>query len=163
MPGDVVKIDVTPILDGFVADTAATVVVGDDRNKSCLAACVDRALDAGVAAARVRARTRDIGRAIARVVQGQGFRVLREVGGHGVGRTMHEPPHVPNWDDPRGGDVLDEGLVLAIEPIISVGDDWLLEADDGWTLKTVSGSLAAHAEHTVVVTAGGPLVLTASG
>lgn len=159
-PGDLVKIDVTPILDGYVADCATTVVVGGTNHR--LADCATRALRDGIAAARANARTRDIGRAIERVVKRDGFKVLPEVGGHGVGHTMHEAPHVPNWDDPRATDALHDGLVLAIEPIIAVSDAWLVEDDDGWTLRTAHGSLAAHVEHTVVVTDGEPIVLTAA-
>ncbi|MGH9200610.1 MAG: type I methionyl aminopeptidase [Vicinamibacterales bacterium] len=162
MPGDVIKIDVTPILDGFVADTARTIVIGDDATSHRLVASAERALDAGIAAARPRRRTRDIGRAIDRIARQSGFKVLREVGGHGLGHGMHEAPHVPNWDDPRGRDVLHEGLVLAVEPIISVSDEWLTEGDDGWLLKTIGGSFAAHVEHTIVVGDGDPIVLTAA-
>jgi methionyl aminopeptidase len=106
--------------------------------------------------------TRDVGRAVAREVASRGFRVLREVGGHGVGRKIHEEPHIPNWDDPSARSVLHEGLVVAIEPIISVGAERLVADRDGWTLRTSDGSLAAHAEHTVVVTSGTPVVLTAA-
>ena len=161
VPGDVVKIDATPLLDGFVADAAITVVVGGNALGERLAESAEVALGDGAAVARPGNRTRDIGRAIARVVKRSGFMVLREVGGHGVGRTMHEPPRVPNWDDPRGREVLHEGLVLAIEPIVAAADEWLVEAADGWALKTAGGSIAAHAEHTVVVAREGPLVLTA--
>ncbi len=162
LPGDVVKIDATPLLDGYVADAAITVVVEGDRTARRLADCAERALAVGIAAARVGHRTRDIGRAIEREVKHAGFKVLREVGGHGVGRAMHEAPHVPNWSDARACDALHEGLVLAIEPIISVADQWLIESADHWTLKTAGGSVAAHAEHTVVVTDHEPLVLTAT-
>jgi methionyl aminopeptidase len=158
-PGDLVKIDATPLLDGFVADAAITVVVGTNHP---LADCAARALHAGIDAARTGKTTRDIGRAIEGVVKRSGYKVLPEVGGHGVGHTMHEAPHVPNWDDPRARDVLHEGLVLAIEPIIAADDAWLVEDADGWTLRTYGGSLAAHAEHTVVVTDGEPIVLTAA-
>lgn len=159
LPGDIVKIDATPLLDNYVADAAITVVVGTNHR---LADCATRALDAGVGAARKDNTTRHIGRAIEREVRRAGFSVLREVGGHGVGHTMHEAPHVPNWNDPHARDVLHEGLVLAIEPIIAVADEWLVEDADGWTLRTRGGSLAAHAEHTIVVTADEPIVLTAA-
>ena len=163
MPGDVLKIDATPLVDNYVADAAITLVVGEGNGtKHRLADSARRALDAGIAAARAKQETRDIGRAIELYVKRDGFKVLREVGGHGVGHSMHETPHVPNWDDPVARDVLHEGLVVAIEPIIAVDDEWLVEGADGWTLRTRNGSLAAHAEHTVVVTAGEPIVLTAA-
>ncbi len=161
--GDVVKIDVTPLVDGYVADTAATFVVGGgEATNHRLASTASSALTAGIAAAQSGRRTRDIGRAIEREVKRGGFRILKEVGGHGVGHTMHEAPHVPNHDDPRATDTLHEGLVIAIEPIIAVSDEWLYTAADGWALKTQGGSVAAHAEHTVVVTGGEPIVLTAA-
>jgi methionyl aminopeptidase len=164
MRGDVVKLDATPMLDGFVVDAAVTVVVGEasDRNSIALKVCAERALAKAIKTAAAGRTTRDVGRAVTREVASRGFRVLREVGGHGVGRRIHEEPHIPNWDDPSARSVLHEGLVVAIEPIISVGAERLVADRDGWTLRTSDGSLAAHVEHTVVVTSGAPLVLTAA-
>lgn len=160
--GDVVKLDATPVLDGYVADSAVTVVVDGGDTAIRLRDAAERALDKAIRKATAGRKAREIGRVVEREVRSRGFRVLREVGGHGLGRHIHEDPHMPNWDDPRSRDVLHEGLVIAIEPIISVGSERLITESDGWTLRTADGSLAAHAEHTVVVTRGAPVVLTAA-
>jgi methionyl aminopeptidase len=160
--GDVVKLDATPVLDGYVADTAVTVVVEGDDTAQRLRDAAERALERAIRRTRAGRKARDVGRVVEREVRSRGFRVLREVGGHGLGRHIHEEPHMPNWDDPRSRDVLHEGLVIAIEPIIATGSERLITDADGWTLRTSDGSLAAHAEHTVVVTRGAPFVLTAA-
>ena len=162
--GDLVKLDATPLVEGFVVDAAVTVVAGrtSDPTGIAMKTCAERALAKATRSATAGRTTRDIGRVVQREVQTRGFSVLREVAGHGVGRTIHEGPHVPNWVDPSARSVLHEGLVIAIEPIISAGSKRLVTDHDGWTLRTSDGSLAAHAEHTVVITADGPLILTAA-
>jgi methionyl aminopeptidase len=107
-------------------------------------------------------RVNEIGRAVEREVRRHGFFVIAELTGHGVGRTIHEPPAVPNRFDPRQTDLHTEGLVLTIEPMVSVGSTRYVEASDGWTLRTLDGSLAAHHEHTIVITREAPVVLTSA-
>jgi methionyl aminopeptidase len=161
-PGDVVKLDVTAQLDGYVADAAVTVVVPPatplaGRLAACASAALDRALDQARAGRPVAA----IGRAVEREVGRRGFRVLAELCGHGTGRAIWERPTVPNVFVPSG-ERLREGLVLAVEPIIAAADDRVVGTGDGWTLRTRGGSLAAHVEHTIVIRRGRPLVLTAA-
>jgi methionyl aminopeptidase len=106
--------------------------------------------------------TADIGRAVEREVRRRGFQVIRELGGHGVGRTIHEPPSVPNYADPQARALLTEGLVITIEPIIAATTSHVSLDNDGWTVRTSDGSLSAHYEHAVVITKGAPLLLTAA-
>jgi methionyl aminopeptidase len=108
------------------------------------------------------AEVREIGAAVERLVEARGFSVLRDLQGHGVGRAIHEPPDVPSWDAPWAGERLTEGLVITIEPIIGAGGREVVEGADGWTLRTRDGARSAHAEHTIVITRGQPLVLTAA-
>jgi methionyl aminopeptidase len=159
--GDVVKLDVTVELDGYMADAARTVVVGDAAPEARrLADCAERAFTAALDVATAGRKVREIGRVIERTVRAEGFTVIRALAGHGIGRTIHEPPSVPNHFDPWQQDVLTEGLVLTIEPIICAGRDGVTEDDDGWTVRTRDGSLAAHHEHTLIVTTGRPEILT---
>lgn len=159
--GDVVKLDVTADRAGYVADAARTVVVGNVPGLGQrLAACARAAFDRALLVARVGNRTRDIGRAVEREVRRHGFAVLPELAGHGVGRGIHEPPCVPNYDEPRARALLTPGLVLTIEPIIAVRPSKLYHARDGWTIGTGNGCLTAHHEETLVITEEGPLVLT---
>ena len=162
--GDLVKVDVTAELDGYVADACASIPVGAvDRGTERLRAAAEAALRRGMAAATAGARLRDVGAAVERVVEARGFSVLRDLQGHGVGRAIHEPPEVPSWDAPWANERLTEGLVLTIEPIIGAGSREVVEdAGDGWTIRTRDGARSAHAEHTIVITSGEPLVLTAS-
>jgi methionyl aminopeptidase len=161
--GDLVKLDVTVEVDGYVADAARTVVVGrGSETARRLAACARSAFDAALAVARAGTRVNAIGRAVEREVRRHGFSVVRGLCGHGVGRTIHEAPSVPNEYDPWQQDVLTDGLVLTIEPMISAGSADPVEDRDGWTIRTRDGSLAAHHEHTIVITGGEPLVLTAA-
>jgi methionyl aminopeptidase len=160
--GDLVTFDVTPILDGFCADAAVCVPVGTPgpaarRLLRAAQACLRAAVGAAVAGAPLHA----IGRATERAALEHGSTLYPELHGHGVGRTMHEPPAVPNVFVAGLRRPLDAGLVLAIEPMLGLGGSKLVTRDDGWTVATADGSLAAHVEHTVVVAAGGPLVLTA--
>jgi methionyl aminopeptidase len=160
-PGDLVKIDVTAELAGYVADAAVSVVLPPAPQPALrLAAAARGALAHALHAARAGRPLAGIGRAVEAEVRRRGFHVLGELGGHGTGRTMWEAPSVPNVDAPSRI-TLHDGLVLAIEPIIAARRDRVVEARDGWTLRTRTGSLAAHVEHTVVVRHGRPLVVTA--
>ena len=161
--GDLVKLDVTVEKNGYVADAARTVVVeGAPDTARRLAACAHAALTAALAVARAGVRVNEIGRAISREVHRQGFSVVRGLTGHGVGRTIHEEPSVPNDYDPTQTDVLTEDLVLTIEPMISAGSRHHRQGRDGWTIRTRDGSLAAHVEHTLVITKQEPIILTAA-
>jgi methionyl aminopeptidase len=160
--GDVVKLDVTVEKDGYMADTACTVVVGETGGRAVrLAAAARAAFAAGVRQARPGAPVARIGRAVEEESRRRGFAVIRELSGHGIGRTIHEPPRVPNYDDPRVRQRLEEGAVITIEPLLSTGSGEVYTAADGWTVRTADRALSAHHEHTVVVTRGGPLLLTA--
>ena len=161
--GDPVKLDVTVEKDGFMADAARTTVVGEGsevarRLRSAAEASFLKALDA----ARAGNRVSEIGRAVEAEVRRRGFSVVAGLGGHGIGRTIHEKPSVPNCYDRRQRDRLTEGLVLTIEPIISAGSDRTREDGDGWTIRTADGSLSAHHEDTVVITRDRPIILTAA-
>jgi len=161
--GDIVKLDVTAELDGYVADAARTVVVPPAPPVAvALQRCASDAFDAALSEARAGRKVNAIGRAVDATVSRAGFHVVRGLDGHGVGRTIHEPPTVPNWFDPLQRDMLSDGLVLTIEPIITAGAAGVETANDGWTVRTRDGSLAAHHEHTVVITRGEPVVLTAA-
>ena len=161
--GDLLKLDVTVECDGYVADAARTVVVGsgsDAANR--MITCVRAAFRAGAAVASDGVRVNEIGRAVDAEARRHGFRVVRGLSGHGVGRTIHEAPPVPNEYDPTQTDVLREGLVLTIEPMITNGSIQPLEDANGWTIRTRDGSLSAHYEHTIIITRGTPLILTAA-
>jgi methionyl aminopeptidase len=159
--GDIVKLDVTVEKDGYVADAARSVIVAPaSETAHRLVACAVAAFQAALAVARAGARVNEIGRAVERVVRRRGFSVVEGLSGHGVGRTIHEEPSVPNRYDPWQSDVLTEGLVLTIEPMISIGSARVVEDADGWTLRTADGGLSAHHEHTLVITRGEPIVLT---
>jgi methionyl aminopeptidase len=162
-PGDVVKLDVTLELDGYMADSAVTVVVPPvTQEAQRLQRAARVAFNQGLAAARAGRQLRDVGRAIEAVARREGLTVLRELTGHGIGRRIHERPSVPNWADPEARDVLREGLVLALEPMLSAAPARVVEEADGWTLRTHNRALAAHHEHTIVIRRGAPLVLTAA-
>ncbi len=161
-PGDIVKLDVVAEKDGYVADAAITVPVGPVSSENeRLSACVSAAFAAAMEVARAGNRVADIGRAIEREVRRRGFWVLRELAGHGTGRRIHEAPTVPNYGT-AGSPVLTEGLVIAVEPIISTRKTHIVEDPDGWTLRTADRSIAAHHEHTIVITRGLPVLLTAA-
>jgi methionyl aminopeptidase len=160
--GDLVKLDVTAELDGFYADACVSVPVGRARPRTgALAATARRALAEGLRAARAGAPLNGIGAAVEREVVARGHAVCWELNGHGIGRRIHEPPQVPNRYVPQLSHPLTEGLVITVEPIVSAGSGEVLEAADGWTVRTADGALSAHAEHTIVVRRGEPLVLTA--
>jgi methionyl aminopeptidase len=161
--GDLVSIDCGAHLDGWCGDAAISFTVGRPRPQdTALVEATRRALDAGIAAACAGSRLGDVCHAIGQGARRAGYGLLADHGGHGVGRAMHEPPHVPNEGRPGRGPRLVAGMVLAIEPmLISGGRDTYVVDADGWTLRTADGSRAAHFEHTVAITDDGPLVLTA--
>jgi methionyl aminopeptidase len=160
--GDILSVDVGVTLDGFVADSAWTFPVGSiaPETQRLLDVC-KAALAAGIAEARPENSIGDISRAVQTVTEEAGFSVIRSLVGHGVGRSMHEDPQVPNFVSSHTGPVLKEGMTIAIEPMITAGSADVYIHDDDWSISTVDGSLAAHFEHTVAVTAEGPRVLTA--
>jgi methionyl aminopeptidase len=161
-PGDLLKLDVTIEKDGFMADAAETVPVGEVTPEAQrLIACARRAFEKAMLVARAGFRVSEIGRAVEREVRREGFSVIRELGGHGIGRTIHEQPRIPNYPDPEARELLTEGLVIAVEPIIAAGSGRTILAEDGWTMKTADRRPAAHYEHTIVVTKGAPILLTA--
>src|SRR3990172_1503832 len=161
--GDVVSIDLGCVHKGFVADSAVTAGVGNVSAEARRLIEVTReALNRGIGAARAGARLGQIGAAIQTYVEGEGFSVVREYVGHGVGRQMHEDPQVPNYvvGDPQTGPVLKEGMVIAIEPMVNAGDLRTKRDPDNWTVRTLDGSLSAHFEHTLAVRDGEAEVLT---
>ena len=159
--GDIVSVDVGVVYKGFVGDTARTVAVGGcSVAAQRLMDVTERALYEGIAAARAGNRVTDISRAVQIYVEGNGFSVVREFVGHGVGRSMHEEPQVPNFVDPRSNQKLRAGMTLAIEPMVNAGQAAVKILKDGWTVVTQDGSLSAHFEHTVLVTEGEPEILT---
>jgi methionyl aminopeptidase len=161
--GDLVSLDVTVEKGGYVADAARSVVVGRaGETARRLVACAEAAFEAALRVACAGNRVNEIGRAVEREVRRHGFTVISGLSGHGVGRTIHEAPNVPNVYDRWQRDVLTDGLVLTIEPMISAGSAHAIQDNDGWTLRTADGSLAAHHEHTLVITNGRPVILTAA-
>lgn len=161
--GDVVSVDCGAILEGWHGDAAVTVPVGEVSPEATelLEAC-EGALWAGVGAMRTGGRLRDIGTAVEQhVLSSGGYSVIEEYGGHGIGTEMHQDPHVLNYRTRARGPRLVPGLVLAIEPMITMGGRETVLLDDGWTVRTADGSRSAHFEHTVALTADGPWVLTA--
>jgi len=161
--GDLVKLDLVAEKDGFFADAAVTVLAGEgNAAAAALLHCAENAFRRALGAARAGNRVSEIGRAVEAETRRSGFRVLRELCGHGVGRTIHEPPQVPNFCDPRQRDRLTEGLVITIEPIVATGSGRAVLDADGWTVRTADGSLSAHYEHTLVITKREPILLTAA-
>jgi methionyl aminopeptidase len=160
--GDLVSLDVTIEKDGFIADAARSVIVGaGSKTARALVAAAESSLRAALQVARAGNRVNEIGRAVQSEVRRRGFSVVRGLCGHGVGRTIHEEPQVPNIYDGTLRAVLTDGLVLTIEPMITAGSSYPVQSPDGWTIKTRDGSLAAHCEHTLVITKGQPLILAA--
>jgi methionyl aminopeptidase len=162
--GDLISIDLGVTLNGLVADSAVTLGVGeiDPEAQRLLDVCQD-ALAAGIEQARPGNHLSDISHAVQAVVEGAGFSVVRSLVGHGVGRSYHEDPQVPNFGAPGRGPLLQEGMTLAIEPMITAGSPDVYVHDDDWSISSVDASLAAHFEHTVAITADGPRVLTKAG
>jgi methionyl aminopeptidase len=162
--GDLVSVDCGAFVDGWCGDAAISFTVGTANPvDTALIAATDAALARGIAAARPGNTLGDVGAAIGRPVRDAGYGLLAGFGGHGVGRAMHEDPPVPNEGRPGRGFRLRPGVVIAIEPMLILGgtDDYVTDPD-GWTLRTASGRRAAHSEHTIAITADGPLVLTAA-
>ena len=160
--GDLVKLDVTAEKDGYMADAAITVPVGKVSEQAAdLIACAERAFHKAMLVARAGFRVFEIGKMVEREVRKAGFSVIRELGGHGIGRTIHEAPRIPNYGDPRARQIMNQGLVITVEPIIASGSGRVYTDKDGWTVRTGDHTLSAHFEHTLVVTSGAPILLTA--
>jgi methionyl aminopeptidase len=162
--GDLISVDLGVTLDGLVADSAVTLPVGEISAvaQRLLAVCQD-ALAAGIEQAQVGNHLSDISHAVQVVVEEAGFAVVRSLVGHGVGRSYHEDPQIPNFGPPGRGPVLQEGMTLAIEPMITAGRPEVYVHDDDWSISSIDESLAAHFEHTVAVTTEGPRILTKAG
>ncbi|MCC6235590.1 MAG: type I methionyl aminopeptidase [Verrucomicrobiales bacterium] len=165
MFGDIVSLDVGVVHRGFVGDTAATFAVGGiDPSVQRLLEVTQRALEAGIAQARNGLHVEDISRAVQSLVEGEGFSVVREFVGHGVGRSVHEEPQVPNFVERAGkSPKLRSGMTIAIEPMVNAGRREVRVLNDGWTVVTSDGKLSAHFEHTVLITDGMPEILTCRG
>lgn len=160
--GDIVGIDVGAIVDGWHADAAVTVPVGRvSAQARRLIAVTEEALGRAIAAARVGARLGDVGAAVQQYAESNGYSIVRNYVGHGIGRYMHEPPQVPNYGSAGQGRAISEGLCIAIEPMINAGGPETRLLEDGWTVVTADGSLSAHFEHTIACLASGTVVLTA--
>lgn len=159
--GDLLSVDVGVTLEGFVADSAYTFAVGEiPADVQRLLEVCRASLAAGIEQARAGKRIGDISAAIQRTTEEAGFSIVRSLVGHGIGRTMHEEPQIPNFGFPGRGAQLSAGMTLAIEPMITAGDASVFVEDDRWSVSTVDGSLSAHFEHTVAVTENGPRILT---
>jgi methionyl aminopeptidase len=162
-PGDIVKIDLTADRDGYVADATRMVLVPPVSTVAAqLLECAKAAFDHALRTARAGNPIRQIGRAIEHEARNYGFSVVHELAGHGVGRTIHEDPVIPNFDDPVCVGVLTEGLVITIEPMIIAGGRRIRQGQDKWTVLTADGSLSAHFEQTIMITADEPIILTAA-
>jgi methionyl aminopeptidase len=160
--GDLVSLDFAAAVDGWVADSAVSVIVGRKRPEDVrLIDVTTRALEAGIAAARAGSKVGDISAAISAVATAAGYSINTDFGGHGVGRTMHGDPHVPNDGRAGRGFPLRPGLVIAIEPWFLQTTDEIVTDKDGWTLRSADGSRGAHMEHTIAITEDGPVILTA--
>ena len=161
--GDIISLDVGVIYNGFIGDTARTVPVGGcSVEAQRLMDVTERALYEGISQAVPGKRVSDISRAIQKYVEGNGFSVVREFVGHGVGRSMHEEPQVPNFVDGKSSPRLRPGMTLAIEPMVNAGAPDVKVLNDGWTVVTKDGQLSAHFEHTVLITESEPEILTCS-
>jgi len=159
--GDIISVDVGAIVDGYYGDNARTFPVGAISDEATrLLASTKASLDAGIQQARSGNHLFDIGAAVQAVAEGAGFSVVREYVGHGIGRQMHEDPNVPNYGIAGKGPRLEVGMVLAIEPMVNAGSASVDALPDGWTVVTRDGRLSAHFEHTVAITADGPVLLT---
>jgi methionyl aminopeptidase len=159
--GDIVGLDLGCIVEGYYADRAFTLPVGDIPPRvQALLDVTRRSLELAVEQCHAGGRLSDISHAVQRHVEGEGFAVVRAFVGHGIGRALHEDPQIPNFGDPGRGPVLRPGMVLAVEPMVTMGSWEVKILDDGWTAVTRDGSLAAHFEHTIAITEGDPEVLT---
>ncbi|MEM1203179.1 MAG: type I methionyl aminopeptidase [Acidobacteriota bacterium] len=161
--GDLVKLDVTAEKGGYLADAAITVPVPPvDPEHLRLAACAEHAFRRAMGVARAGQAIRRIGRAVEQEVRRSGFSVIKELSGHGIGRAIHEPPSVPNYHARHLRQKLHPGLVITVEPTVSMGSGKIVEDRDGWTIRTADGAMASHHEHTLVITRGAPILLTAA-
>jgi methionyl aminopeptidase len=159
--GDIVSVDFGVVVDGYYGDAAITVPVGAiDAKAARLLKATEASLRAGIAAVRPGATLGDVGAAVQSVVEGEGFSVVRDFVGHGIGVHMHEDPQVPNFGEAGQGMKLKAGMVIAIEPMVNAGKPDVKVLDDGWTAVSTDGSMSAHFEHTVAVTADGARILT---
>jgi methionyl aminopeptidase len=161
LAGDIISVDIGAIVEGYYGDAAFTWPVGEVTPEvTGLLEVTRRSLEAGIARCMPGMRLYDISAAVQRVAEGAGFSVVREYVGHGIGRSMHEEPQVPNYGTAGRGPTLQAGMVLAIEPMVNLGGPGVVQSDDGWTVSTADGSPSAHFEHTVAITEDGPVVLT---
>ena len=159
--GDIVSLDMGVVLDGYYGDSAVTVGVGEISEAAAVLMRVTReALDRAIECARIGGRVSDLGHAVQHHVESHGFSVVREFVGHGIGTSLHEEPQIPNYGEPGRGPRLEEGMVIAIEPMVNAGKPAVRVLDDGWTAVTTDGSLSAHFEHSVAVLKGGPVILS---
>lgn len=159
--GDIISIDIGVVKDGWVADAARTFGVGEiSPEASKLLAVTEASLFAAVEQCRVGNRLGDVSHAVQQTVESEGLSIVKSLVGHGVGRNMHEEPQVPNYGAPGKGPHLEEGMVLAVEPMVNVGRHMVRMGDDGWAIYSQDGSLAAHFEFTIAITAAGPRILT---
>jgi methionyl aminopeptidase len=163
--GDILSLDFGAIWEGFHADSALTVFVGDPPSAEAekLVRVTEEALEAGISQIVAGARLSDVGAAVQQVAEGAGFSVVREYVGHGIGRNLHEDPQIPNYGEPGRGPLIKPGLVVAVEPMVNIGGWETRVLADDWTVVTEDGSLSAHFEHTIAVTEDGREVLTARG
>jgi methionyl aminopeptidase len=163
--GDLVSLDFGAIVEGYHADSAVTVFAGEPPSAEVekLVRVTEESLEAGISQIREGRRLSDIGHAVQQVVEGAGFSVVREYVGHGIGRSLHEDPQIPNYGQPGRGPALKRGLVVAVEPMVNMGGWETRVLRDDWTVVTADGSLSAHFEHTIALTDDGPEVLTARG
>lgn len=161
-PGDLVKLDATVDVDGYIADAAITVGVPPiSKTQKRLIQAAESAFFKALTVSRTGYRTRDIGRLVEQDVKRSGFRVVRDLFGHGVGRAIHQEPNIPNFYEARYRHPLTDGLVITIEPMVVTGSGDVVEDDDGWTIRTADKGLSSHFEHTLVITNGKPILLTA--
>jgi methionyl aminopeptidase len=161
--GDILKLDVGAVWEGYHADSAISMFVGEPSSDIAdkLVRVTEESLEAGIAMLQPGGRLSDVGHAVQQVVEGAGFSCVREYAGHGVGRALHEDPQIPNYGEPGRGPVIRPGLVVAIEPMVNVGGWRTRLLADRWTVITADMSLSAHFEHTIAITDDGPEVLTA--
>ena len=159
--GDIVSVDFGVVVDGYYGDSAITVPVGEiDENAARLLRVTEQSLQAAIAVVKPGATLGDVGAAVQGVVEGEGFSVVRDFVGHGIGSQMHEDPQVPNYGQKGQGMKLKPGMVIAIEPMVNAGKPEVMVLEDGWTAVAKDGSMSAHFEHTVAVTADGARILT---
>ena len=159
--GDLLNVDVSAALEGYWGDTGATIIVPPARADFVkLCQTTRNALQLAIEMARPGQRARAIGRAVEKYAKRRGYRTLRELGGHGVGRHIHEKPSIPNFHNRRNRDVLKDGMVLTLEPFLNAGRGKIKQAEDGWTLRTVDGSVSAQYEHTVIINGDSPILVT---